>query len=302
MSATGTRYEIEHITRFRYSEPVREAVLTLYLEPMRDEAQHVESFSLTTRPAAELSPFRDPFGNAACFFDIPGEHAELVIAARSRVVHRPPVLPSGPGPSWDELRALESTGMWHWLFPTPLTTPTPALADFLDEHGIERGETPLATIREVNAGLHAALPFTPGATGVDSPMDDAIERGGGVCQDFTHIMATILRPWGIPSRYVSGYLFPRAGACERRMASAGHAWLECFLPGMGWLPADPTNNTVAADRHIRVARGRDYRDVPPTRGTFRGVARQSLDVTVNIVALDSEDETARGADPAGAGA
>ena len=299
MNVSGTRYEVEHITRFVYSEPVGEAVLTLYLQPMRDETQHLESFSLKTRPAAELSFFRDPFGNAASFFDIPGEHSELLVTARSRVVHQPPVLPGGPGPSWDELRAIESTGMWHWLFPTPLTTPTPALADFLATHRIEPGETPLETIQQVNSSLHEALPFTPGATGVDSPIDDALERGGGVCQDLTHIMVTILREWGIPARYVSGYLFPRGGGTERRMAKAGHAWLECFLPGMGWLPADPTNNTVAGDRHIRVARGRDYRDVPPTRGTFRGVARQNLDVTVNIISLDFEDETARGAFPAG---
>lgn len=302
MNAAGTLYDIEHVTRFRYSSPVHEAVMTLYLEPMRDEAQHVESFSLTTRPAAELSSFRDPFGNAGGFFDIPGEHSELVVAARSRVLHRPRPLPAGPGPSWDDLRGVEHPGRWHWLFPTPLTTPTPALAEFLARHDIGRGETPLATIRDLNARLHEALPFTPGATRVDSPIDDAIERGGGVCQDLTHIMVTILRGWGIPSRYVSGYLDPGDRAGEARMAKAGHAWLECFLPGMGWLSADPTNDTVAGDRHIRVARGRDYRDVPPTRGTFRGEARQILEVTVNINALDREDETTPGAPPAGGGA
>lgn len=287
MTGAGAQYEIEHVTRFRYSEPVREAVMTLYLQPVNDASQHLEAFSLGTDPAAELSEYRDCFGNPARFFDVPSEHSELSITARSLVALHPAREPEGPGPSWDDLRGIETSSAWHWLHPTPRTRPTATLADFVSAHGIDRGDTPLSTVRETTGRIYEALGFRPGATAVDSPIDDALERGAGVCQDFTHIMLAILRGWGFPARYVSGYLFPRRGGKEDLMAGAGHAWVECLLPGLGWIAADPTNNTVSGDEHIRVAHGRDYGDVPPTRGTFRGVAEQSMEVTVNIGAADA---------------
>ncbi len=293
MNGSGTVYEIEHITRFRYSEAVREAVATLYLQPASDASQHRESFSLRTDPAAELSVYQDCFRNSAHFFDIPSQHTRLEVIARSVVALHPVPEPEGKGPSWEELPDPATSGMWHWLHPTELTEPTSVLTDFLGKHGIERGETPLETVRSVTARLYEALDFRPGATGVDSPIDDALQRGGGVCQDFSHILLAVLRSWGMPARYVSGYLFPSRDGSEDQMAEAGHAWVECFLPGLGWVSADPTNNTVSGDRHIRVARGRDYRDVPPTRGTFRGVAEQTMEVSVSIALADGPEATER---------
>ena len=101
-------------------------------------------------------------------------------------------------------------------------------------------------------------------------------------------MLAIVRGWGIPAQYVSGYLFPVHKGREQVMAQASHAWIECLLPGLGWVGADPTNNTVSPRHHVRVASGRDYRDVPPTRGTFRGAAQQELEVVVRISMLDAE--------------
>ncbi len=284
----ATIYQIEHTTRFRYSEPVREAILTLYLQPTNDASQHLESFRITTNPGAELSGFEDCFGNSAHFFDIPGEHEEMTVTARSLVALHQPRLDDSPGPGWDDLEALRTSRLWHLLHPTPLTRPTPALAAFAKEHGIERGDTPLASIREVTARIHEALSFQPGTTHVHSPIDHALSTGRGVCQDFTHIMLAIVRGFGIPAQYTSGYLFPSRGGQEHKIARASHAWVECLLPGIGWLGADPTNNTVAPRHHIRVARGRDYRDVPPTRGSFRGSAEQELEVEVHTRIADSE--------------
>ncbi|HEY1016279.1 MAG TPA: transglutaminase family protein, partial [Herpetosiphonaceae bacterium] len=61
-----------------------------------------------------------------------------------------------------------------------------------------------------------------------------------------------------------------------------HAWVEALLPGLGWIGFDPTNNLVAGERHIRVALGRDYADVQPTRGVFRGAAESQPDVAVQV--------------------
>jgi len=288
MSQEATLYRVEHVTRFRYSEPVRESVVTLYLEPRSDASQRLESFQIHTDPGAELGSYKDCFGNAVHFFDVPGEHDQLTVTSRSLVALRANGLDETAAADWDELKEVQTPATWHLLHPTPLTRPTPTLASFVARHGIKPAETPLASLRELTACIHGALAFERGRTRVDSPIDDALAAESGVCQDFSHIMLAIVRGWGIPSQYVSGYLFPVREGREKAMAQASHAWIECLLPGLGWVGVDPTNNTVSPGHHIRVATGRDYRDVPPTRGTFRGAARQQLDVSVHIATVNEE--------------
>ena len=294
----ATLYEIEHITRYSYSEPVREAVVTARLQPRSDASQHLESFTLETDPGAELFDFDDPFGNRAHFFDIPGEHRALTVAARSVVaLHHPERQPTESEPRWEDLASLAGHRLWHFLHPTDLTDPGPALRRFVKRCGIRKEESPLASIRALTSRIHEGLSFQPGSTRVDSPMDEALSQGSGVCQDFSHIMLAIARGWGIPSRYTSGYLFPSRRE-EKVLAAAGHAWVECLLPGIGWIGADPANDTVDPKHHIRVGTGRDYRDVSPTRGTFRGTARQRMEVTVNIAVHEADRPSGRA--PAGA--
>ena len=288
MTSEDNVYRIEHVTRFRYSEPVREAVVTLYLEPRSDASQSLRSFQIHTDPGAELGSYEDCFGNAVHFFDVPGEHEQLTVTSRSLVALHAGDPDETGGASWDDLEELHTPRTWHLLHPTPLTRPTAALDAFVARNGIERGETPLASVRQLTSRIHAALGFERGRTRVDSPIDDALAAESGVCQDFSHIMLAIVRGWGIPAQYVSGYLFPVHKGREQAMAQAGHAWIECLLPGLGWVGADPTNTPVSPGHHVRVASGRDYRDVPPTRGTFRGAARQGLEVSVNISMLDLE--------------
>ena len=287
-----SQYRIEHVTRFRYSEPVREAVVTLYLEPRSDASQHLESFQIVTQPGAELAGYEDCFGNSVHFFDVPGEHEQLTVTSRSLVALHAAGTDEEADPGWDALEQARSPAVWHFLNPTPLTRPSPALAAFVARREITCRETPLASIRDLTARIHDALAFERGRTRVDSPIDDALVAESGVCQDFSHIMLAIVRGWGIPARYASGYLFPVREGREQMMAEASHAWVECLLPGLGWIGADPTNNTVAPQHHIRVATGRDYRDVPPTRGTFRGGARQQLEVTVSVRAADADSSAA----------
>jgi transglutaminase-like putative cysteine protease len=288
MTRDGTLYRVEHVTRFRYSEPVRESVVTLYLQPRSDASQHLESFQISTDPGAELGSYEDCFGNAVHFFDVPSEHDRLTVTSRSLVALHASELDEAAESGWNALGSVNTPSTWHLVHPTPLTRPTPALDAFVARHGIKRGDSPLASVRELTSRIHEALAFERGRTRVDSPIDDALVAESGVCQDFSHIMLAIVRSWGIPAQYVSGYLFPVREGRERAMAQASHAWIECLLPGLGWVGADPTNNTVSPGHHIRVASGRDYRDVPPTRGTFRGSAQQELEVQVRIATVDVE--------------
>ena len=122
-----------------------------------------------------------------------------------------------------------------------------------------RRDDPFLAVEPRNAGLERHFKYVPKSTKVDSPIDQAIESRQGVCQDFAHIMIALVRSLRNPCRYVSGYLYRRAQDHDRSVVDATHAWVEAFLPPLGWVGFDPTNCLLAGDRHIRTAIGRDYR-------------------------------------------
>src|SRR5262249_19547158 len=124
--------------------------------------------------------------------------------------------------------------------------------------------------------------YVPNATRADSPIDEVIATRQGVCQDFAHVMIALVRNLGIPCRYVSGYLFHNLADPDRSAEGASHAWVEAHLPGLGWVGCDPTNAMLAGERHVRTAIGRDYADVPPTRGVFKGKAQSVMTVGVQV--------------------
>jgi transglutaminase-like putative cysteine protease len=161
---------------------------------------------------------------------------------------------------------------------------TDALRSFAAEHGLDRlrDRDPLTAVRRLAETLYDAFDYEPGVTDAESPIDLALSARRGVCQDFAHIMITLCRSWGIPARYVSGYLFTDREGGDRSDPDASHAWLEVFLPSTRWIGFDPTNNTLAGERHISAAIGRDYADVPPSRGVYKGEAESQLAVGVNV--------------------
>jgi transglutaminase-like putative cysteine protease len=169
------------------------------------------------------------------------------------------------------------------LEPSRFATPTPALISFMRDNALEKpAGDPLSALCSLNTIINQAFDYESGITQADSPIDHALGEKRGVCQDFAHIMIAVARRWGIPSRYVSGYLYHRPKTQDRSGPDATHAWIECYLPSLGWVGFDPTNNVVAGDRHIRAAVGRDYADVPPTRGTFKGLAESELAIAVSV--------------------
>ena len=153
--------------------------------------------------------------------------------------------------------------------------------------GVRRRDDPLSFLRELNSAIYEWFEYVPKATRVDSPIDHAIEARQGVCQDFAHIMIALVRHVRIPCRYVSGYVYPRSETHDRSPEGATHAWVEALLPGFGWVGFDPTNNLIAGERHIRTAIGRDYADVPPTKGIFKGKSESQLTVSVRVAPSDA---------------
>ena len=283
---------INHVTKFRYGAPITESIMELRMRPLTEGPQRCLKFDVSLKPSARVTSYRDHLGNHVHYFDIPGRHTQLVINARSLVESLPrdePPEALDPG-DWDKLDALVEGGdYWDMLMPSHFARPTDALLDFARELDLRRRDDPLTVLRELNAAIYNAFEYVPQSTTVDSPIDEALCARKGVCQDYSNIMIALARHLRVPCRYVSGYLFHRVEYNDRSAQDATHAWVEALLPGLGWVGFDPTNNLLAGPRHIRVAVGRDYSDVPPTRGVFKGAAESELSVAVQVKTAEEPD-------------
>jgi transglutaminase-like putative cysteine protease len=282
------QYTIRHLTRFTYDNPISESVMEVRMQPRTELHQRCLGFELTTTPRATVAAYRDQVNNIVHHFDIPGRHGQLTILAEAIVEFvGTPALPDALATgAWDDVAAIERSQMhWDFLQPSLLTRETPLLKAFEATLANGHQRDPLSEVRAINEAIHRRFTYRQQVTGVDSPIDDALESGEGVCQDFAHVMLACVRRRGIPARYVSGYLFHGSG--DTSVDGATHAWIEAFFPTLGWVGFDPTNNVAAGTRHIRVAVGRDYADVPPTKGVFRGRSANELAVAVHVALADT---------------
>jgi transglutaminase-like putative cysteine protease len=284
-----TIYSIKHLTSFRYTPAVGETLMEVRLQPRSDTQQRCIVFALDITPRTNLMIYRDFYGNAVHHFDIPGRHGAVDVLAESTVEMLPRRdITSYRQNTWEELDELVSHGdYWEMLLPSQFAHTTEKLEQLRSELHLERNGEPLALLQQLNASLYDAFEYVPNATRVDSPIDEALQARGGVCQDFAHIMIALVRQLRIPCRYVSGYLYHEDKCHDRSPAGASHAWVEAYLGDAGWVEFDPTNNLMGCERHIRVAVGRDYADVPPTRGVHRGEAESELTVRVNVSSVDA---------------
>jgi transglutaminase-like putative cysteine protease len=280
--------EIRHLTQYHYAAPVRESVMELWLQPQKSARQRLISFDLELDPTAKLFSYVDAFGNAVYHFDQPQPHERLTILSKAAVetdpgLELPEALDMG---EWDRLRSEFVRGEWFdFLHPHGFAESTPMLEAFIRTHALDGAHLrdPLTAVRRLSATLYDALGYDKSVTDADSPIDHALEAGRGVCQDFAHIMIAVCRAWGVPARYVSGYLYTdRAHATDRSDPDATHAWVEVFLPSLRWVGFDPTNNVATGERHVVAAVGRDYGDVPPSRGIYKGEADSELVVAVSV--------------------
>jgi transglutaminase-like putative cysteine protease len=280
-------YAIRHHTRYRYSRPVSQSVMEVRMHPRSEGSQRCFTFQLSVSPRARIFSFRDHVGNMVHHFDIPGNHKQLTIIADSLVdVEAPLPLPDllDPG-AWEELdNMIAHDDYWDMLMPSEFARPSPELDELAREFGVQRrdGRDPLELMRYLNSSLYRSLSYAKESTNVDSPIEDALRSRQGVCQDFAHIMIALVRNLRVPCRYVSGYMHHGSDNSDRSSEGATHAWVEALLPGLGWVGFDPTNDLIAAGRHIRTAIGRDYADVPPTMGTMQGKAATELQVRVRV--------------------
>lgn len=264
------KLRISHTTTFTYDEPVSEAFMEMRLTPLNAGGQRCESFRLTTDPHGEVRGYSDRFGNRVRHFDTLAPHERLVVSARSEV--------TTPQSFSDPERELSLLDAYDYLQPTAYVPLSAAVRDFARPFAVP--DDPRATSMALMAGVHRALSYVPGSTNVKTTAEEALTEGRGVCQDFTHLMIGACRSLGLAARYVSGYVFaPRRGD-----AAASHAWVDVFVAPHGWVSVDPTHDALQDDRYVRLAMGRDYADVPPTRGVYKGAGKETMTVDVTVEA------------------
>jgi len=271
------RLEVVHRTRYRYSSPARDSFNELRLRPRAGHGQELESFLLRVLPPVRLRHYLDLHGNHVSFFDLAEPHLSLEIECRSRVRTAVPEPPDGA--SFPLARAPECARMESRYVDLPPETWRKALDATAGEDDLW-----LAALR-LSRFVHGALDYCPGSTTVKTLAGEALREGRGVCQDFAHVMIALCRSLGIPALYASGYLYngPRD---LLRGAQASHAWCEVYVPGGGWRGLDPTNDQAVGESYVKLAVGRDYADVAPVQGRYRGTAEQELEVDVDVQRLD----------------
>lgn len=298
------RYHLLHVTEFVYDGPVSESYNEVRLRPMHDDNQSCLSFRLTTNPASPAFAYRDALGNWVHQVNILPLHSRLRVQAESVVLTHDSTVPtsrmtlSQAEERNDEL--LEE--FYDMLAPSQYVPHLPELAGLIAEAGRRCDGTVANFSQHASDLIHERFRYVKGATHVHSSIADSLRLGAGVCQDFAHVLLGVLRKRGIPARYVSGYLVtqskgnPAAKLEEVIGGQASHAWAEVYVPDSGWMPFDPTLGKPVGKRHVRVAYGRDYADVAPVRGVYKGHAGQrlSVDVSVRPVVDDEGNETLAG--------
>ena len=277
------KWDIRHRTHYKYVTPVYGNVNELRLEPISNEEQTLELFELKTSPEARIGHYHDFYSNDVHHFEIVESHSELTIESHSIVItHALPGLASNARPaSRAQLKDVMNIGRcYDFMQATQFVDTDPetwrlALDVIQDEDDVWQCALRLmGFVRE-------HLTYQSNSTGVHTHMRDVLATRRGVCQDFAHVLLGLCRTLKIPALYVSGYL-------ATEIASASHAWVEVYVPGHRWQGLDPTHNCQTNETYVKLAVGRDYADVPPVRGTYKGTTDHTLAVDVKIQKMESE--------------
>jgi transglutaminase-like putative cysteine protease len=286
------RLDIRYETRFRYDSPVRESHNELRACPVDDGRQRVLDFRLRVDPATPVQSYRDYWGTRVEAFGVIPRHDRLDVIAEISVETFTP--DEDPAPPTSVAALAEHEAFHEYTVPSRHTRGSGLVE--LGQEVVDGAETAEEVGRTVAAWVGTSLTYTPGATKVDTSVDDVVERRVGVCQDYAHLTVALCRAVGVPARYVSGYLFARrddvaSGADADGTVGTGeadavrvqtHAWVEIAVAPGRWQPLDPTNGRDVGERHVKIGHGRDYFDVTPFHGSFSGSADPTLVSSVDI--------------------
>ncbi|MBY9078472.1 transglutaminase family protein [Paenibacillus sp. HN-1] len=286
------KIQIDHTTTYTYPEPVTDSVNEIRLTPRTNYRQACFHHEVEIYPPANLMTYEDFFGNRVHAYSVNKPHTEMVIHTRATVV----TVDKEQGADRDRLDLESQIRMLHdeafqnryveFILPTRYTEVTPELMEFAAQHPFDEADDLYDWARKLSATIYEQFTYDPEATSVNTTVKKALKLKRGVCQDYAHLMIAVCRSVGLPSRYVSGYHFVgdlQGGNADFEQAS--HAWVETHIPGTGWLGFDPTNNVEVNWRYVKLGHGRDYKDIVPVKGVYRGTPG-NLEVKVDVRRLD----------------
>jgi len=319
------KFRVVHTTQYEYSAPAIECYSELRVRPRNTLRQVITNHFTEVVPRVPLEVFTDYWGNWGESLSVPFRHQRLTVTSRCTVQTRPfHNALNGIDLSVSEAAHLQlprRREFYDFLMPSPLVEITPEVEAMAKKH-LNSKSSFAPAVMGLNEYIFRQFKYTPGATTISTPVGEVIAKRKGVCQDFAHLFIAILRAAGIPARYVSGYIeteaqanaaknghdpldfhdlqgvvppAPRKGAPRDQNqpppligATASHAWVEFCAPNGLWIGIDPTNNMLESERHVQIGIGRDYSDVPPLRGVFKGARKQVLSVKVTVARAPGE--------------
>ncbi len=286
-------YKIVHTTIYTYNEPVSICHNIARLAPRSFGRQHCKKSVINISPQpGVMEEYEDFFGNKLMYFAIQQEHKKLTVTVTSEVEknnsEHPDINLSASVP-WEAVKALvrETSPSWldiyQYIPETNFTAATPEIAIYARQ-SFTPGKSMFDASYHLMQRIYKDFEFKPGFTTIATPISEVMKARKGVCQDFAHLAIACVRSMGLPARYISGYLETIAPAGKEKLAGAdaSHAWFSVYIPYMGWVDFDPTNNQIPADQHITACWGRDYADISPLKGVIINSGPHQLSVSVDV--------------------
>jgi transglutaminase-like putative cysteine protease len=273
-------FNIHHVTKYEYDRPVKESVNEIMIYPFSGPGQEVLFHELNVTSQPDILLINDYWGNRAGMFNLMAAHKFMIVESKLivRTLGKEGIPASQAG--FDELRNEVADNLLllelSFLHETELREKISMLSNEI----AAPGSSVMQTVERCSHYIFENFQYIKGITTIETTVTEILDHRSGVCQDFAHVMLEILRNLQIPSRYVSGYICPNKNGM--RGEGATHAWVEAWIPGLGWTGIDPTNNVWVTNHHVKLAVGRHFNDCSPIKGTFKGPARQSLSVFVSV--------------------
>ncbi|HWE03742.1 MAG TPA: transglutaminase family protein [Tepidisphaeraceae bacterium] len=278
--------KLTHQTDLTYSDLISESVMELRMAPRQEQDQHRLSFTLAIGPPTSANSYFDWMGNTVHWFTVASFHKQIRIVATSVVeTDRPLVDVRALPDTWPVKPLTADYALYDFThFRGPIVD-SPALHKLVERIKPKAGESLGGLAMRTLDVVKEKFVFKKGVTKATSPITEILEKGAGVCQDFTQLMIGVARAIGIPARYVSGLVHPDASSYVG--ATETHAWCELMFPSIGWMGFDPANHRQVGANYVKVAVGRDYLDIAPNKGRYTGKVSESIVVTVNSEELPS---------------
>jgi transglutaminase-like putative cysteine protease len=264
------RIRIAHSTVYRYEPPATGAIQVLRLTPRNYDGQYVVRWRIDVAPDARLAAHEDAFGNITHVFTADGPLDELRVEVDGQVeTHNTDGVVRG---------TVERFPPSLFLRGTTLTQADAAIDELVQTIRAAHDGELLAELHALLERLHEDVTYDPDPAHSAKTAAEAFTRRNGTAADLTHIFISAAHGLGIPARYVAGYFHQGEGGTE----SAGYAWAEAHVPGLGWVGFDTAQGFCPADAHVRVAIGLDALGAAPLRGTRYGAGAETRAVAVKV--------------------